>query len=215
MELYDYLKCEKPYMINDHIHVSSIFRSCGIPVRSVDLPDSHSKHSILTSITEGSVMGVMVGLSGVGAPAQDSNEGRSRRRPHEGKQKQRKSMQTHNKKQAQAKEKHAKMIQIEPPEFNKKRVFRIHVIRASELRDVTWLSSQGNVYCEVTVANKVFRTGNRAYSFKTHGSQVVWNEIFETEYKQEPLDVGIQVFRHQKAVANKKIGEELFSSVSN
>ena len=73
------------YMINDHINVSSIFRSYSIPIHNVYVRDAPSHDNVMTTITEGGVMGIMVGLSGVGDLAQDSNETRqSRKKPEDG-----------------------------------------------------------------------------------------------------------------------------------
>ena len=68
------------YVINDFLDVSSVFRSSGIPVRLIYPSDSHSRHEVLVNITEGGVMGVVVGLSGPSSTALDLNQSRSRKR---------------------------------------------------------------------------------------------------------------------------------------
>ena len=96
------------YMINDHIEVSSIFRSCSIPVHNVYIRDAPSHDNVLTTITEGGVMGIMVGLSGFGDPAQDSHKLRSfRKKPEGGSRQKRREDDTRNRSRL-----HAQLMEI-------------------------------------------------------------------------------------------------------
>ena len=60
-------------VMNDNLDVSSTLRSCGFAVRTIAQNDLHSRHEVLASITEGTVMGFIVGLVGPGSSAYDLN----------------------------------------------------------------------------------------------------------------------------------------------
>ena len=49
-------------VVNDNMDISSALRSCGLNVKSVVSNDFHSRHEVLASITEGSVMGLIVDM---------------------------------------------------------------------------------------------------------------------------------------------------------
>ena len=66
------------YLINDYLEIASVFRSHGLTVRTIYLADSHSRHEVLVNITEGGVMGVIIGFAGPGGKASDMNTNRQR-----------------------------------------------------------------------------------------------------------------------------------------
>ena len=65
-------------VMNDDMDVSSTLRSCGFAVRIVAQNDLHSRHEVLASITEGTIVGFIVGLMGPRSAAYDLNTSRSR-----------------------------------------------------------------------------------------------------------------------------------------
>ena len=60
-------------VIEDPWDITSTLRSCNFTVRTVPLDDPHIRHEILVNITEGAVMGVIVGLKGPAATALVAN----------------------------------------------------------------------------------------------------------------------------------------------
>ena len=66
------------YLVNDYLEIASTFRSNGMTIRNVYPDDAQSRHEILTNITQGGVMGVIIGLKGPQGTAKDVNASRRR-----------------------------------------------------------------------------------------------------------------------------------------
>ena len=60
-------------VINDSFDIISTLRSCNFQVRTVALDDTHDRHETIANITEGAVMGAIVGLKGPGSTAEIAN----------------------------------------------------------------------------------------------------------------------------------------------
>jgi hypothetical protein len=68
------------YMINDYLEIASVFRSHGFTIRTIYPDDMHSRHEVLANITEGGVMGVILGLIGPKGTAPEINANRNRKK---------------------------------------------------------------------------------------------------------------------------------------
>lgn len=86
------------------------------------------------------------------------------------------------------------MLHIDPPDFeHKKRFFTLKIVKADNLRDVTWFSGKAKLYIELQVANHVFKT--REVEWDSKKKRVMFQQVFEGEYKNEPLDVNLTISR--------------------
>ena len=56
-------------VVHDVLDVASILRACSFPVRHVAADDPHTRHDVLASNTEGTTMGIIIGLKGPHAAA--------------------------------------------------------------------------------------------------------------------------------------------------